>query len=136
VLDAMAVADCALDVEGDDLGDLFATAARALADLMVDPTTVARDAQRHVRLEAEALDLLLHDWLAELIFVKDSEQLVFPDVAVTVQAAPPALEARIRGGRIERPYTVLRADPKAVTFHEFTLAPRNGGWHARIVIDI
>jgi SHS2 domain-containing protein len=136
VLDAIAVADCALDVEGADLVDLFATAAGALAEVMVDPATVARDVERHVHLEAEALDLLLHDWLGELIFLKDSEQLVFPETAVSVQTTPPALDARLRGGRIDRARTALRADPKAVTFHEFTLAPRDGGWHARIVIDI
>lgn len=136
VLDEIAVADCAIEIEGVDLADLFATAAGALAEVMVDPSTVARDIERRVRLEAEALDLLLHDWLGELIFLKDSEQLVFPEAAVRVQTTPPALDARLCGGRIERARTALRADPKAVTFHEFTLAPRGAGWHARIVIDI
>jgi SHS2 domain-containing protein len=136
VLDAIAVADCALDLAGRDLDDLFATAARALAEIMVDPRTLAGHAERTIRLEATALDLLLHDWLSELIFLKDSEQLVFPDAAVRVSATPAVLEGRISGGRIDRPRTVLRADPKAVTFHQFTLEPRAAGWHARLVIDI
>lgn len=132
----MVVADCALEIEGSDLDDLFATAARALADVMVDPATVSRDVERHVRLEAPALDLLLHEWLSELIYLKDSEQLVFPDAAVAVRPAPPSLDARLTGGRIERARTALRADPKAVTLHRFTLERRAAGWHARVVIDI
>jgi hypothetical protein len=32
--------------------------------------------------------------------VKDSEQLIFPDVFVSVAAAPPCLTARLVGGRI------------------------------------
>jgi len=136
VLDAIAIADCALEIHGRDLDDLFATAARALADVMVEPDTVARDVERPLRLEARALDLLLHDWMSELIFLKDSEWLVFPDPVVHVRATPPALTARLTGGRIDPARTVLRADPKAVTFHQFALERRGAGWYARVVIDI
>jgi len=136
VLDRVAIADCALEVHGADLDDLFATAARALADVMVDPATASHDVERTVWLEARALDLLLYEWLSELIFLKDSEQLVFPEVVVSVRAAPPALTARLTGGRIDPPRTALRADPKAVTFHQFALEPRGSGWYARVVIDI
>jgi SHS2 domain-containing protein len=136
VLDAIAIADCALEIHGHDLDDLFATAARALAEVMVDPDTVPRDVERTLRLEARALDLLLHDWLSELIFLKDSERLVLPEAFVSVCVAPPALTARLSGGRIDRARTVLRADPKAVTFHQFVVEPRGSAWYARVVIDI
>ena len=48
-LEEVALADCAVDVEGNDLDDLFATAAAALADVMVDPATktVEDDPQRN-----------------------------------------------------------------------------------------
>ncbi len=136
VLDTIATADCAFEIHGRNLDDLFATAARVLADLMVDPATVARDIERTLQLEARSLDLLLHEWMSELIFLKDSDQLVFPDAFVSVRAAPPTLTARLTGGRIDRTRTVLRADPKAVTFHQFVLERRGGGWYARVVIDI
>ena len=136
MLETVAIADCALEIFGDDLDDLFATGARALAELMVDPATVSRDAERSLQLEAAALDLLFHEWLSELIFLKDSDQLVFPQASVSVRAEPPALTASVRGGRIEAATTACRADPKAVTFHQFALEPRGTGWYARVVIDI
>ncbi|MBI1846534.1 MAG: archease [Candidatus Rokubacteria bacterium] len=136
VLETIAIADCALEIRGSDLDDLFATAARALADVMVDPATVAHDVERPLRLEARELDLLLHEWLSELIFLKDSERLIFPQAVVRVDPAPPVLTARLSGGRIDPARTVLRADPKAVTFHQFALEPRGAGWYARVVIDI
>jgi SHS2 domain-containing protein len=37
ILETVAIADCAIEVQGDDLDDLFATAASAVAELMVDP---------------------------------------------------------------------------------------------------
>ncbi|HTY78320.1 MAG TPA: archease [Candidatus Bathyarchaeia archaeon] len=136
LLDAVAIADCALEILGDDLGDLFATGAQALAEIMVDPATVSRDAERSLRLEAGALDLLFHEWLSELIFLKDRDQVVFPDAIVSVCPMPPALTARVSGGRIDPATTARRADPKAVTFHQFILEPRGTGWYARVVIDI
>jgi SHS2 domain-containing protein len=137
VLEGLAVADCALDLDGASLADLFETAARALAELMVDPVTVEPAVRRTVTLEAPSLDLLLYDWLAELIFLKDSEQLVMTRTDVEVQAASPCrLRAQCTGGVIDRRRTALRADPKAVTFHQFALEPRGAGWHARVVIDI
>lgn len=135
VLEGVVVADCALEIEGDTLADLFETAARAVVDLMVDPCTVGTDVVRSVSLTAESPDLLLYDWLSELIFLKDSERLVFPRTDVHVQETPCALTARLMGGPLEAA-TTLRADAKAVTFHMFTLEPRDGRWHARVVIDI
>jgi len=136
-LESVAVADCAVEIEGDDLDDLFATAARALAEVMVDPATVPATVERSLELTAPSLDLLLYDWLSELIYVKDSEQLVFPGVEVHVtEGSPSRLTARLAGGPIDRATTALRADAKAVTFHQFALEPRARGWRARVVIDI
>jgi SHS2 domain-containing protein len=137
ILETVAIADCAMQIEGDDLDDLFATAATAVAELMVDPFTVPLTVERRVTLTAPALDLLMHDWLSELIYLKDSERLVFPVTSVTVRPEPPCrLVARMSGGAIDRESTGLRADPKAVTLHQLAVEPGARGWRARVVIDI
>jgi SHS2 domain-containing protein len=136
-LEGMVLADCALELQGDSLDDLFATGARAVAELMVDPATVEATEERTVALEAASLDLLLHDWLAELIWLKDAEQLVVTDADVQVRDRSPCrLTARLRGGIIDPSRVALRADAKAVTFHQFALEPAGTGWRARVVIDI
>ena len=136
-VEEVALADCALDVEGRDLDDLFETAAAALAQLMVDPATVALTVDRTIALEAGALDLLLYDWLSELIFLKDRDREVFPRCQVRVGGTGPfSLRARVEGGIIDPERTALGADAKAVTFHQFALEPVEGGWRARLVIDI
>jgi SHS2 domain-containing protein len=136
VLDSVAIADCALEIEGRDLDDLFATAARALAEQMADPGTLPRDVEQSVQLEAPSLDLLLFDWLGELIGAKDADGVAFPDVEVRVEPGPPCrLRARLRGGSLRSPAVALRSDPKAVTFHLFRVELWDGGWRARVVID-
>ena len=136
-LEEVALADCAVDVEGSDLDDLFATAAAALADVMVDPATVPSTVERTITLTAPQLDLLLYDWLSELIYRKDRDGEVFTRAEVRVSGTGPfELTARAHGGVLDPEKTALRADAKAVTFHQFALERRGAGWRARIVIDI
>jgi SHS2 domain-containing protein len=137
VLEDVALADCALEIDGQDLNDLFETAAGALAELMVDPATVETSVERRIELSADAVDLLLYDWLSELIYRKDRDREVFPRSQVRVSGGGPfRLEADVRGGVIDRARTALRADPKAVTFHRFAVTAVDGGWRAELVIDI
>ena len=137
VRDDVAIADCALEIEGRDLGDLFETAARAVGELMVDPATVTTTVRRAIALVAPALDLLLFDWIAELLFLKDSEQLIVTKASVTVEAgAPCRLTARVAGGHIDREHTTLRADAKAPTLYRLAVDPTAEGWRAHVVIDI
>ena len=137
VLEDMALADCAVDIEGRDLDDLFETAVLVLAELMVDPATVSVTVERTIAIEAAELDLLLFDFLSELIFLKDRDRQVFTRSRIRVDGEGPfRLRAQLAGGDIDPERTTLRADPKAVTFHQFALEQVEGGWHARLVIDI
>jgi SHS2 domain-containing protein len=136
-LEEIAIADCAVEIQGDDLKDLFETAAAALAEVMVDPATVPMTIERSVSLTAPALDLLLFDWLSELIYRKDRDGEIFTRTEVRMRGAGPySLDAHMWGSRIDPERLALRADPKAVTFHQFSLRSVDGAWRARIVIDI
>ena len=99
-VEEIALADCAIDVEGADLADLFETAALALAEVMVDPATVPTTARRTIALDAAELDLLLYDWLSELIFRKDRDGEVYTRTKVDIDGSGPfRLAAEVEGRR-------------------------------------
>jgi SHS2 domain-containing protein len=130
-------ADSAIEVVGEDLGDLFATAASALAESMVDPASLPTDREREVTLTAARLDLLLFDWLSEIVYRKDADGEVFPRAEVRVEGEGPfRLSARLSGGGLVPGTTVTRSDLKAVTLHRFQLEPVDDGWRARFVVDV
>ncbi len=136
-LEDVALADCAVEIEGRSLDDLFETAAAAIARLMVDPATLAITVERTINLEAPERDMLLYDWLSEMIFLKDRDSQIFPHARVRATGEGPyRLTADVHGGTIDPEHTALGADPKAVTFHQFGLERASGGWRARVVIDI
>ena len=133
----VAIADCAIELTGNDLDDLFETAAAALTALMVDPSTGRADVERALALEADAIDLLLHDWLSEMIYLKDAERELYTEYRAHVSGAGPyRVEAELRGGVIEPGWTSLGADAKAVTLHQLSVEALRDGWRARVVIDI
>ena len=61
------------------------------------------------------------------------DDVAIADCAVEIEGAD---VVDVMGGAIERGSTVLRADPKAVTFRQFALGAVNGRWRARVVIDV
>lgn len=137
VLESIAIADAALDLEGQTLDDLFETAAAALADVQVDPATVARTTTITVRLSAPSIELLLFDWLGELIFRKDRDRAVFPETTVRIaHDGEWTLAATLTSGPIDPGRVALRADVKAVTLHELTIERVADGWRARVILDI
>jgi SHS2 domain-containing protein len=137
VLERTALADCALEVEGHDLDDLFETAGRALTETMLDPATLPGTVEHELRLEAQTLEWLLYEWLSELIARKDEHGIVYTRLAVKVQDGQRyLLTAQAQGGSIVRGRTELRADPKGVSLQRFEVTPFPGGWHARFVLDL
>jgi SHS2 domain-containing protein len=136
-LDEIAIADCAVDVTSATAADLFETAAQALVEVMVDPQSVPVSVERRVSLEAPAPDLLLFDWLSELVCRKDEDSEVFTHTHVELEGEGPyRLTARLEGGPIVPGSTGLRADVKGVTLHCFVLERRGEGWHASFVLDL
>lgn len=136
-LEDVAVADCAWEIDAADLPDLFGTAAAALAELTVDPATLVGAVEARIELSADALDLLLFDFLGELIYRRDTDGVVLHRGTLAVTGdGPYRLDARLAGGRLNPGVTTRRNDPKAVTFHQLAVERTAGGWRARVVLDI
>ncbi len=93
---------------------------------------------RVIELEAEALDLLLFQFLQELIFYKDAEQLLLrvPQVLIEERAGGYKLRAEAKGERLDPTKHQLRVDVKAVTLHRFSLERTTEGWQAFVILDI
>ncbi len=136
-LENVALADIAFEAEGETLASLFEACARATTAVMADPATIRPTVERKVELRAETLEALLYDWLAEIIWLKDAEGLLFGRFAVEVELGdPPRLVATLWGAPIAGSGAALGADVKAVTYHLFALERTDAGWWARVVLDV
>jgi SHS2 domain-containing protein len=138
-LEEIGTADIAFEAIGRDLPELFSDAADAMTNVMIDNIEAIQPRDtRQIELSNEKLDMLLFDFLQELIFLKDAERLLLRmrDVHVDEKSDSYFLQATAKGEPLDAERHHQRADVKAVTLHDFSVEKTEGGWRARVLLDI
>src|SRR6266446_2513822 len=76
-LEEIGTADIAFEATGRDLAQLFSDAADATMNVMIDNLDAIEPREtRQIELSNDELDMLLFDFLQELIYFKDAERLL------------------------------------------------------------
>src|SRR5206468_4915835 len=76
-LEDIGTADIAFEATGRDLPELFIAAADATMNVMIDNLDAIESREtRHIELSNDQIDMLLFDFLQELIYFKDAERLL------------------------------------------------------------
>lgn len=138
-LEDIAIADVAFEASGKSREELFIAAADALTNVMVaDLETIRAVEKVEFRLENEDLDMLLFNFLGELIFYKDARLLLLRVTSVMFSRADAlfVLTAEASGEFLDPARHPLIVDVKAVTLHRFKLEKADDGWRAEVVLDI
>ena len=138
-LEEVGTADIAFEAIGRDLPELFSNAADATTNVMIDNINAIRPRQtREIELSNDKLDMLLFDLLQELIFLKDAERLLLRIRKVHILEKDKRffLKTTVAGEPLNAERHHQRADVKAVTLHDFFVEQNEGGWKARVLLDI
>ena len=125
-------ADWALRITGADLTALLVNAARGMSSLLVaDPAALPLETARRFELEAYDAESLLVEWLNELAYWAEMEQIVFREFELA-DVTPTFLRAHVRGGH---PPELLK-HIKAVTYHDLHIRETAVGLEATVVFDV
>lgn len=138
-LEDVSIADVAFEAWGGTVEEMFIASAEATVNVMVaDVDSIARQTRRSIRVESDALDLLLLNFLQELIYYKDAERLLLRAERVQVDTghAPLVACADLAGEALDAARHDLLVDVKAVTLHRFRVAETERGWEAFVILDI
>ncbi len=138
-LEEIAIADIAFEAWGSTPEELFKAAADATMNVMVaDLSTVADREKRRIELEEENLDLLLFNFLQELIYYKDAQRLLLRVDNIHIEKTQKGfkLQAEAHGEELNPEKHDLRVDVKAVTLHQFQVKKTSEGWWAQVILDI
>jgi SHS2 domain-containing protein len=129
-------ADVGIVSHGPTIADAFEQAARGLYSLMIDLGRVEPLVAREITAEAPDRERLLVRWLSDLIFLTESEALVFASFEVDVAPDGRSLRALAQG----EPLDMARHDPgydvKAVTYHDLEVVEEPSGWRCRVIVDV
>ncbi len=128
-------ADVGLRIRAADLDTLFADAARAMFSVMAGELDAVRPMEEvRISLEADDLDVLLRNWLGELLYTFHVRKLVFSDFTVSVSER--GLQGTARGEPMDAARHELDVEIKAVTWHGLKVERTSDGWLAEVIVDI
>jgi SHS2 domain-containing protein len=131
-------ADVAADLTGRSVEELYAFAAQALTDTITDRSVVRPAVTQSVTLEAGSLEDLLVDWLNELLYRFEVQNLLVSDATVTLRERGGRwhLHADVAGEMFDPAKHPSRVLVKSATYHGLHITDERGTWKARIVFDI
>src|SRR2546427_13147823 len=119
-------ADVGIHAFGHTLPELFIHAAQGMESLVVAPEQIRESVSREITVEGHDPVSLLVAWLNELVFLFDTEFLLFRDFEIET-----ITETQLRGRAFGEPYDARRHDLgsaiKAVTWHEAAVTPTDDG---------
>jgi SHS2 domain-containing protein len=128
-------ADIGLIVYGEDLKTLFENAGEAFFHLITDLRKVRRRVERRIEVRGEALERLMVDWLSELLYLHDVENLLFKGFKVE-SVGEEGLKAIVKGEPFQEGLHVIKTEVKAVTYHRIEVRKENEKWRAQIIFDL
>ncbi len=127
-------ADTGIIAYGKDLRQAFANAARGLFSLITELETVKEVLERDIEVSAADRDSLLVAWLNELIYIFDTEYILFKRFDI-IRLGQRHLVARGYGEKVDRARHELKTGVKAATYHMLAVEQKDG-WRLQVLFDI
>jgi len=127
-------ADVGIAVRGRDEAELIANAACGLLDLIADRETVVACDERSCTAQGLDAEERLQSALSELLFLHDTERILFREVDVEVSGEVVTLRAR--GEPFDPARHTILHQIKAVTFYGLEVERAGDELRARIIFDV
>lgn len=128
-------ADIGIHVFGRTLPELFIHAAQGMESLLVAPEQLQTTTSRIITVNAHDQLSLLIAWLNELIFLFDTDYLLFRAFEIDT-LTPTQLSGRAFGEPYDAQRHALSSAIKAVTWHEAAIQQVDAGYRVSIIFDI
>lgn len=128
-------ADIGIVAYGADIKQVFANAALGLFNLMADLDNLKESVKREIELSAEEVEVLLVEWLNELIYISEVEHIIFKRFEIN-EFSNTRLKATCFGEKIKPGQHRLKREIKAATYHMLKLNKEDGSYKVSIIFDI
>jgi SHS2 domain-containing protein len=130
--------DIGVTLSGRTVEELFAAAAAAFSESITPLDGVEPRRPEELDVEAPELDLLLVDFLSELLYRFDTRGWLTrqADVEIRERDGGWHLQGTLLGEKHDPARHPVRVLIKAVTYHQLQIVEREGMWAANVVFDI
>ena len=137
------VADIRFIAYGDTLETVFENAAKAMFFVIADIENIKPQYSFSIEIEADRLENLMVVFLSELLFLFDSEEILFGPIAVkeikTVERGNEKIfmiTAVASGEPIDNKKQSFKTEVKAVTYNSIRVDKTSDGFETEVVLDL
>jgi len=127
-------ADAGIIAYGSNMNEAFANAAKGMFSLITELEDVEETEYRDTVLTAPDRESLLVEWLNELIYLFDVENILFKKFDIT-QLSNTQLKAKSYGAKVDSSRHKLKTGVKAATYHMLRI-DRDKGIRIQVLFDI
>lgn len=128
-------ADIGIIAYGAELKEAFANAAYAMFTLITDLEGVKEQVYRNIQVQAEDQESLVVVWLNELLYLLDTEGIVFKRFEIT-GLDESSLKAKVYGEPLDAERHNIRGGVKAATYYMLRLAKENNRYSVQVIFDV
>lgn len=139
ISDRYTTADTGLEIEADSLSELFMAAAEGMFTIILgDACTSKASVSSEYGLAADSAEQLLVDWLSDLLYRFDTQELipVVYRIAVEGKASQTVLLGTVEFHKFEAGCDLAEHEIKAVTYHKLRIREEKGHLYCPVVFDI
>ena len=132
-------ADAKFRAYGKSLEETFENAALAMFNVIIDTGKISGSTERNVSVESQDLENLLVDWLSELLYIFEVDEIAFQEFRVQEileKNGKYFLKAKTIGEKFEGKNLPFETEIKAVTYNQLELCKTSEGWVAQVVVDL
>lgn len=130
-------ADIRFRIRAPTLEGLFAEAARALMETLYGDLSGPVTEVRTVEVRAADREALLHDFLSEVLYFAEAENLVFSSAELTIADGPPlSVRGTLRGTPFEPARHAGGTEVKGIAYFDLSIVEADGGYRLEIVFDV
>ena len=126
-------ADVGIRAYGADVKEAFANAARGLFSLITELDDIEEVEYRDTELTSSDQEDLLVEWLNELIYLFDAENIIFKRFDI-INLDELRLRANVYGEKFDPLRHELKTQIKAATYHMLKIE-KGDGFRAQIIFD-
>ena len=127
-------ADVGIIAYGNDMKQAFTNTAKGLFSLITELDNINEVLYRDIELVAPDQESLLVEWLNELIYLFDAENIIFSKFDIT-KLDDTRLKARSYGERVDSSKHKLKTGVKAATYHMLKV-DKTDGCKVQVLLDI
>jgi SHS2 domain-containing protein len=129
-------ADLRFLITAPTLDALFSEAVRALMTTMYGDIDGPGDSRRSIEVAADDREALLHDFLSEVLYLSEVENLVFSEATLSVTETPPSVRGTLAGTAFDPARHAGGTEVKGIPYYDLTITGADDRFRLQLLFDV